>query len=301
MNETIVKELYSLAPSSLIELWELDATVIGQEAHYFFHDGTNSNLKPITFAGQEYVAFPIKGEQFEKDGKGSGLARPKLSCANINGFVSILLLGQDDLIGAKVVRKKVFVRSLDDVNFPNGTNPWGMADPTAIVGNDTFYINRKIAENNDIVSFELATPIEIDNVKLPKRQMLASCGTCRYRNDETCGYTGAPVADKNNKLFYDASGYGFTANDCGEWSDSATYNQGDYVYRTSILMQTAGDKIYYVCSQNGVTGATRKPSLDSAWIADQCPLTVWGCKLRFPTGPLPYGGFIGLATVPYQN
>jgi lambda family phage minor tail protein L len=300
MQQQTARELVSFTPSTLIELFQLDGSVIDVDILYHFYDGSNNNYKPLVFDGIEYTPFPIKMEQVDKDGKGQPV-RPKLTVSNINGFVSALLLGNSNLIGAKVSRKRVFVRTLDAVNFPNGVNPWGTPDPTAIVSNDVFCVNRKVQENPEVVEFELATPIEIDNVKLPRRQILATMGTCRYRDAETCGYSSLPVADKNNKSFTAAGpqGYGFTLVDKGAWSASTTYNQGDYVYRISTLTQTAGDKIFYVCNVNGTVGD--KPSISTNWIADFCPKTIAGCKLRYPTGPLQIGNFPGISRSSFQS
>jgi lambda family phage minor tail protein L len=300
MQQQTARELVSFTPSTLIELFQLDGSVIDVDILYHFYDGSNNNYKPLVFDGIEYTPFPIKMEQVDKDGKGQPV-RPKLTVSNINGFVSALLLGNSNLIGAKVSRKRVFIRTLDAVNFPNGVNPWGTPDPTAIVSNDVFYVNRKVQENPEVVEFELATPIEIDNVKLPRRQILATTGTCRYRDAETCGYSAAPIADKNNKSFTAVApqGYGFTLVDKGAWSSSTTYNQGDYVYRISTLTQTAGDKIFYVCNVNGTVG--EKPSVSTNWIADTCPKTIAGCKLRYTTGPLQIGSFPGISRSSFQS
>lgn len=304
MNQQNIQELYSLTPSALIELFTLDGSTAGEtDVYYTFYDGKAAQGKNLVFGGVTYTAFPIQMTEAEIDGKGT-LPRPKLSVANINGFVSILLLANSDLIGAKVTRTRVFARSLDAVNFPNGVNPWGTPDPTAIVSSDIFYVNRKVTETNELVTFELATPIEIDNVQLPRRQMLANSCLFIYRDPETCGYTGAPIADSANKSFtapISSGGYGFTLTDQGQWSDSATYNQGDYVYIISTLVQTAGSKIFYVCKENGVTGISYKPGTSGKWVADACPRTMRACKMRFASGCLRGGFFPGIASARYVN
>lgn len=279
-------------PSSLLSLFELDATSIGG-TQLFFYDGLANNFQNIVFNGIVYSAFPIELTGFEYDGKGS-LPRPKLRASNIKGFVSAYILNTSDLIGAKFMRRRVFARFIDDVNFPNGVNPYGSADPTAAYQDDIFYVNRKVTENNDYVEFELATALEIDNVKLPRRQIFAHICGFKYR-DSSCGYSGAPVADKNNNKFVDY--YGFTLVDQGEYSTSATYNQGDYVYLVSSLQQTLGQRIFFVCSSNGVTGADNGPMKNSSvWIADYCSKAIVGCRCRYPSpAVLPFGGFPGVS------
>lgn len=302
MDTTTIKELLSLSPSSLIELWVLDGSTMGNtDLSFKFFDGISYGWKPLVFAGQTYQPFPIKIEQMDIDSK--ALVRPKLTVANINGFMSMIALANQSLVGATVRRIRVFVRSIDAVNFPNNENPWGTPDPTAIVSDQTFYVNRKIAENKDYIQFELCSPIEIDNVQLPRRMMLASNCVFVYRDLETCGYTGLPKADKNNKPF-GAGGYGFTLNPSDPalipaWDINTTYNQGDCVYMLSTLLQTYGNKLYYVCSQNGTVGL--KPSESSVWIADACPRSPLACRLRFGNQPLRMGAFPGLAKSSFIN
>lgn len=287
--QAVNQEATSLTPSTLLTLITVDATFLGGSI-YRFHDGTANNNQPIVFNTLVYEAFPFKLEGFEIDGKGS-LPRPKITLANINGFISSIILQYDTFIGAKFSRTRVYSRFIDAVNFPNDVNPYGTPDPTAAYPDEVFYINRKIIENSQIVQFEIVTALELDNVKLPKRQIFANICFFHYR-DESCGYNGIPIADKNNKVF-GAGGYGFTLSDKGLWNSSTTYNQGDYIYIISTLPLTEGNKLYFVCSQNGVTGEANSPYKTSTWIADSCPRNFKGCKLRYPTGALPFGGFPG--------
>jgi lambda family phage minor tail protein L len=299
MNQQDIQELHSLTPSAIIELFTLDGSTAGSSIYYNFYDGTSNNYKDLVFGGTSYSAYPIKIEQVEYDGKGT-LPRPKLSASNINGFLSLILLGNENLIGARVIRTRVFARCLDAVNFPDGINPWGTPDPTAIISTDTYYINRKVAENPDIVQFELATPIEIDNVQLPRRIMLANSCPFIYRDTDTCSFSGDPVTDKNNKSF-GAGGYSLTLTAKGAWDAGTTYNAGDFVYMVSTLLQTAGSKIFYVCMTNSTVGEAYKPGISDRWVADACTRQLRACKLRFPNGALRFGGFPGIASSKYLS
>lgn len=285
------------APSALLSLFELDVTYLGGDL-YRFHAGTNNYFEPIVFNGVEYVAFPIQIENMDTDGKG-GLPRPKITCSNINGFVSNILLRNQNIIGAQFIRRRVFARFIDAVNFPNNVNPYGIPDPTAAYPDDVFYVNRKVSESKQTVQFECTSPLEIDDVQLPRRQILATVCPFRYRGVSTCGYGAVPIADKQNKLF-GVGGYGFTLANQGEWSSATTYNQGDYVFQVSQLPQNFGDKLFYVCSTNGTVGADYNPTFSSSrWIGDSCPKTIAACRLRFPSPlPLRFGGFPGTSRAP---
>ncbi|BFT63286.1 phage minor tail protein L [Pseudomonas moorei] len=111
------------------------------------------------------------------------------------------------------------------------------ASPTEEYPAETWIITRKANETPAAIEFELGSPLDLQGVKLPRRQVVA--GTClwAYRSGE-CGYAGGPVADYANN-----------------------------------------------------------PTSDPA--RDQCSRTATGCKLRFgANGELPFGGFPGIARVP---
>lgn len=282
-------------PTSLLSLYELDGTAIGLTTIYRFYDGTDNNFQPLVFNGITYTAFPIKVEGLDLDGKGS-LPRGTVTIANINGFVSSLLLQNQQLNRAKFSRIRVYARFIDSANFLDGINPYGTPDPTAAYEADIFYVSRKISENRDYVAFEVVTALELENVKLPNRPILANICPYRFRQSTTCGYSGAPIADRANKLFEGGAGtYGLTLVDQGQWSAATTYNAGDYVYVISTLPQTLGDRLYYVCYVNSTVGSSQSPSAaPNRWLSDACSKSMAGCKLHFPTGPLPGGFFPGV-------
>jgi len=75
------------------------------------------------------------------------------------------------------------------------------ADPNARMPDDVFYIDRKVQENRDIIQWELASALDLANVRIPKRQVIANLCQWVYRSAE-CSYSGtnyynsedAPVA-----------------------------------------------------------------------------------------------------------
>ena len=111
-------------------------------------------------------------------------------------MVSIELKKFDDLLRAKLTRKRTFVKYLDPRNFKGNVNP--DADPygNETLPDDIYIVSRKVSENRDIVEFELVSPFDIHGVKLPFRQILQSCSSA-YRSAE-CSYTGPPVADSSD-------------------------------------------------------------------------------------------------------
>jgi len=190
---TITSEIQKLSPSTVIELYVLDTTPFGGDMLYF-HAGTNEIQTKIVWQGQEYVPFPVKVSGFEFNGGGQ-LPRPKLLVANISGVISAMTLLYQDLLGAKLTRKRTFAKYLDAVNFDGGVNP--SADPTAEFQPDVFFIDRKSGENNSLVEFELAAAFDVTGVKLPRRQIVQNVCPWRYRGSE-CGYTGTAYFNAND-------------------------------------------------------------------------------------------------------
>jgi lambda family phage minor tail protein L len=96
----------------------------------------------------------------------------------------------EDLVGAKFTRRRTFVKYLDAVNFSGGN---ASADPNVFFADEIWYIDRKASENGIFIEFELASAMDLTNVKLPKRQVTQNICAWQYRSAE-CGYTGGPVA-----------------------------------------------------------------------------------------------------------
>lgn len=194
-----VSELQSIAPSSIIELYELQfiQAIQGSTTTYRYHSGTNalSTNGNLVWSGQTYQAFPIEAEGFEYSGNGQ-LPRPKIRVSNIFGTVTALLLATP-LEGAKVTRIRTMARYIDAVNFPGGTNPYGTPDPTAEFPREVYYIDRKSAESRDVVEFELAAAFDLIGVRAPKRQCISSICQWVYRSTE-CSYTGTNYFTEND-------------------------------------------------------------------------------------------------------
>jgi lambda family phage minor tail protein L len=185
----IESDLYRLAGDRLVELFELDATALGGAVSRF-HNGANELNTDVVWQGQAYLRFPIEASGFEFTGKGS-IPRPIIKVANVNGLLGALVRDYEDLVGAKVTRRRTLVKYLDAVNFPGGTNP--SADPSAALPDDVYYIDRKSTENKYLIEFELAASFDVQGVALPRRFIVQNVCTFRYRSGE-CGYAGGAVA-----------------------------------------------------------------------------------------------------------
>lgn len=185
---SIKSDIQKLDPGSVITLFVLDLSSLG-DSLYYFHAGTNESNFPITWQGQEYLPYPVEADGFEFNGQGT-LPRPTLKVANISGVITALVTSLDDLVGAKITRKRTFAKYLDDQIT---------ADPTAEYPDDEYYIERKVSENVIFVEFELASVLDLQGVQLPKRQFIRNVCTWVYRESE-CGYAGDPIADIDDNI-----------------------------------------------------------------------------------------------------
>lgn len=190
---TISSDLQKLSPGAVVELFELDGTAIGGTV-LRFHNGVNELGSDVVWDGDTYTRFPIEANGFERRGSGS-IPQPKVRVANVTGLVGALVRDLQDLVGAKLTRRRTLVKYLDAVNFTGGTNP--SADPNAAFADEIWYVERKSAENGIFVEFDLSAAFDVSGVLLPRRQCIQNVCTWDYRSAE-CGYAGGPVADRND-------------------------------------------------------------------------------------------------------
>ena len=168
----IITDLQKINPSAIIELFSLtlDSTLHGASTVYRFHNGSSlvSN-GDIVWAGNSYVKMPIQAEGFAFR-KGQ-LPRPTLTLSNALGTITSILLTVNnttvgnDLTGATVTRIRTLARFLDAVNFPGDINPYGTPDSTAEFPQEIYKIDRKSAENREVVQFELASVFDLAGIR----------------------------------------------------------------------------------------------------------------------------------------
>ena len=176
-SDVIVSNLQNTNPSAIIELFTLalDNSLHGATTVYRFHAGTSlKDNGEIVWAGNSYQRFPIQAEGFAFQ-RGQ-LPRPTLTVSNALGTITAILLTVNntttgnDLTGATVTRIRTLAKFLDAVNFPSNVNPYGTPDPTAEFPQEIYKIDRKSAENREVVQFELAAVFDLAGIRSPKRQ-----------------------------------------------------------------------------------------------------------------------------------
>lgn len=284
-----VSELQKIAPSSIIELFELQLVtkLHGSSDVYRFHAGVNAKTTAgnIVWNGNSYTAYPIQADGFEFTTTGS-LPRPKLIVANVIGTFTALLAAVNstspgnDLIGAQVTRIRTLARYLDAVNFNGNVNPLGTPSPTTEFPREVYFITRKVSENRDTVEFELCSPFDLPGVRAPKRQAIANICQWQYRGSE-CGYAGTVYYTSDDKLIRTGSGA----------PSSGLGVNGDYYYDTTNLLyygpKTAGSWGTGVSKSGGVL------------TVDLCGKRLSSCNLRF--GSLALTGTVAVGSNTLSN
>lgn len=182
-------EIDKSSQGTLIDLFELDLTEFGGQIYYFCNL-KNEKAQDIVWRGVTYVAYPIQLEGAELSNEGAS-NRPKLHVANVEGLITGLVEEFDLIIGAKLIRRQVLDKFLDEVNFHSG-NP--NADPTQEYVT-TYIVSQLASLSSSQASFGLSLPIETDDAQIPARLIIANVCNWEYRGDG-CGYSGLPVANE---------------------------------------------------------------------------------------------------------
>ena len=181
----VFSDVQKVNPSSIIELFKLElkeglnyetGNPSGVDTVHRFHAGTNLNANgEIVWNSESYLRFPVEATGFAFQ-RGQ-LPRPTITISNMGtpNMSAILVIANaftagNDLTGAKVTRIRTMARFLDTANFSGATNPFGTPDPDAEFPREVYYIDRKSAENREVVQFELAAIFDIAGIRAPKRQ-----------------------------------------------------------------------------------------------------------------------------------
>ncbi|MFP2467657.1 phage minor tail protein L [Pseudescherichia vulneris] len=216
---SINADYQKLEPGNEVRLFEVDGSAFGVVEILRFHayniphteheilaaggDEAQLPAKSIWWQGEEYSAWPCQIEGIEASTDGSS-AQPKLSVANLDSSITALCLAYDDLLQAKVTIHDTLAQYLDAANFEGG-NPTG--DPTQEKLR-VFYIDAKSSETNEVVEFMLSSPMDLQGLMIPTRQLHSLCTWCirnKYRSGDGCDYAGTRYFDKNNNPVGDPS------------------------------------------------------------------------------------------------
>lgn len=208
--------------SGLIHLYEIELGT-GTNNKLYFHsekdlDGTDSN-KDIIFDGNTYISLPIMIDNIEKKSDGA-MNRPKVTIANVESLLKTgsafktemsdgtwdsLIQGEnitaagfkfETLIGQRFIRRKTlekYTGSATPVEFPK----------------ETFIVDRITDKTFISVTLELASPMELSNVRIPARVVVGKYCPWLYQefnNDQT----KSACYWKTNEQILDTEGDSYT-------------------------------------------------------------------------------------------
>lgn len=199
-----------LAPGGKVRLVEVDASEFSGGIHRFHYSpfphtpreideaqGDESKLgpKPVVFDGKVYDFWPFQltGLALSTD----QAAEPSLSVSNLDGHITALCLQFKDMVNAKVSIIETYTVYLDAVNFPGRINP--TADPTMFTL-QTFWLDTKTSEDDEVVTWGLSSPADLQGLVIPTRQITSLCEWAlrgQYRSGDGCTYNGTAYFDAN--------------------------------------------------------------------------------------------------------
>ena len=202
------RELEGFAVDEVVELFTVDARMIGGDVYRFaptpVPDANGVQVQPV-FGGETYTVIPFESEGWEWSAGGTLpqptvkflMARDDGDQVSVAAYLMSMVEAHDDLLGAKVHRVQTLRRFLDDGSEPN---------PQAHMGVEIYTVARKVNQTPDMIEFQLQSALDLEDVFLPRRQVLNYCqwtyrramanGSFDYFN-ATCPYVGASYFDAN--------------------------------------------------------------------------------------------------------
>ena len=316
-SSKIAKEILSLEPTTIIEFYKIYPDKINNPDFFVsFHNGSVFGGS-IWWQGQQYKPVPVQITNIESDNKG-GINRPNIRFGNLYGsneqYFSDLLSQYDDFKNARIIRKRTFLRFIDNINFESNINPFGGQDLSAEISADTYLVAQKVIENKTFVEFELTSPLDFELMTNSSRRIHAKYCYWNYRGDG-CGYDGPPKATAKGEAFVDNNGrFIDLGQNKGLWNKNTTYSKGDYVFIESGLKTASnsfdlregtttynGKKIpvFYVAKTENKNKNPISSSDD--WVEDACSKQYCACMVRFEGNVVPFGGFLETNEYPFRS
>lgn len=211
-SDDIRRELELFEVGEIVELFRVDATKIGGGIYHFAAspviDDAGAQVAP-RFGGQEYTVVPFESDGWEYSAGGS-LPQPsvrfltaadpeddRVSAAAVRALVA-LVEQTDDLLNAELLRLQTLRKHLDDGEDPN---------PQAHMGVDVYTIARKTNQTSQMIEFQLQAALDLEDVVLPRRQVLNHCGHSYRRavdgafdySQVSCPYVGEAMFDASDE------------------------------------------------------------------------------------------------------
>ena len=194
---------------SLVSLFQLK--IVGTSTIIYAYSGLEDGTTTISFPDIEpphtlrtYVALPMEvtGIEWTSDGPSN---RPSLSIANIISYIAssaettlgdelrnLNIKYNEDLLGSQITVRRTLSKYL---NIPGPPIEFPVM---------SFFLDRITVEDNSYVQFELASPFDVEGVKIPGRIVVGRYCGWDYRGVSMgkgggCTWSGSsPYLDENN-------------------------------------------------------------------------------------------------------
>jgi len=186
---TISADSHKLTPPALIDLYSVDLNAIGVGEVYYFYAGTNTDSTPVVYQGNTYTPWYLKVTGIDKRGTGSS-ARPVAEIGNAGRFITDLCQLHQDLVGATVRRRRTLASYL--------------AADIAQFQDEYYLIERRSEEVDEIVKFELSSPLDFLDKQLPG--MVAMASGCPHRYKSVLGGSGCSWPGTDSSKWFDRFG-----------------------------------------------------------------------------------------------
>ena len=175
MTDLIVKDVQKQDPgSALVELFELE---LDSSNTVYFHSGVEEDLSTVQFREEggtvrTYTVLPLQAKGFKSDPSATS-ARPTITFANISDTFKTAISDYDALLGATLTRRTTLQKYL--------VGESGDSTPPVEFPKQTYLFDRISAQSKTAITFECATPYDLQGVTLPKRQVIANACPWLYQ------------------------------------------------------------------------------------------------------------------------
>ena len=175
MTDLIVKDVQKQDPgSALVELFELK---LDSSNTVYFHSGVEQDLSTVQFREEggtirTYTALPLQAKGFKSDPSATS-ARPTITFANVSDTFKTAISDYDALLGATLTRRTTLQRYL--------VGESGDSTPPVEFPKQIYLFDRIASQSKTAITFECATPYDLQGVTLPKRQVIANACPWLYQ------------------------------------------------------------------------------------------------------------------------
>jgi lambda family phage minor tail protein L len=146
----------------LVDLIIVDLSGLGGSV-YHLSPQIYADHSLISYGGQTYNFAPLKIDGFETKSLSTDLPRPTMTISNASSILLAPVTSLGDIVGATVTYTVTYASYLDA-----GANP----DTSQYAARGVWRISAKTVETNQMIQFELASPLDMPNMMYPVRQYL---------------------------------------------------------------------------------------------------------------------------------